>query len=479
MVDTGITAYSVYTPRYRLDRKTISAAMGWLSPASLPGEKAVANYDEDSITMAVAAGRACLDGNGASIEGVYLASTTTSYREGEGAAIISTALALPPSIRTADFANSLKCGTSALLGACESVKAGGPRVVLVCAADSRMGRPGTANELMFGDAAGAVTIGSDGIIGIFKGYYSVSYDFPDYRRLASDTFVHSVEDRFIREEGYAKFIQEAISGLFTKYGVTAQTFAKVAFPCLNAGQYAGIGKKLGFQPEQIEAPLLATLGEMGAASPLVLLAGMFDNAKSGDNLLITSYGNGAEALWFAVTDKIREVKNRGQLARSIARKKELTSYEKYLCFRGILPINKGDIGINPPTQVPLLWRERKSMLALIGTKCKKCGTPQYPPQNVCVNPDCGAVNETEDYAFSDKKGRLFSYTADNIAFALNPPFLYGIVDFEGGGRFVFQLTDCDAEEVRIGMPLTMSFRKQFEDNLRGIEGYFWKAVPAE
>ena len=58
---TGITAYSAYIPLYRLARKTISTAIGWIGQAgSMAGEKAIANYDEDSVTMAVAAGMNCL-----------------------------------------------------------------------------------------------------------------------------------------------------------------------------------------------------------------------------------------------------------------------------------------------------------------------------------------------------------------------------------------------------------------------------------
>lgn len=478
-MDVGVTSYGVHVPRYRMDRRIVSQAMGWLNPAGMQGEKAVSNYDEDSITMAVAASRACLDGKETGVEGVYFATTTQPYREGEGASIIATALGLSPRIRTADFANSLKCGTSALLAACESVKGGGPKSLLVCGADSRIGRPGTALEMMFGDAAGALTIGSDGVISTFKGSYSVSYDFPDYRRLASDTYVHSVEERFIREEGYPKFIQESISGLFAKYSITAETFAKVGFPCLNVAQYGIIGKKLGFQPDQLQPPLLTTIGETGAASPFLLFAGMLDDAKPGDNLLLAGYGNGAEALWFSVTDQIGQMDGRGKLTRSISRKKELTSYEKYLVFRGMLPIDTiGALTDNPATQLPLVWRERKSILSLCGTMCRQCNTPQYPPQNICVNPDCGAVNEMDEYCFSEKRAKLFSYTIDTISFTLNPPFVFGLVDFQGGGRFVFQLTDCEADEIVVGMPLEMSLRKKYEDNLKGVEGYYWKAVPA-
>ena len=52
----GITSFGAYVARFRLSRKTIAAGIGWFNTAAVPGEKAVANYDEDSITMAVAAG---------------------------------------------------------------------------------------------------------------------------------------------------------------------------------------------------------------------------------------------------------------------------------------------------------------------------------------------------------------------------------------------------------------------------------------
>jgi 3-hydroxy-3-methylglutaryl CoA synthase len=58
---TVITSYGAYIPLYRINRMTIWGALGFLNPASLlPGEKAVANYDEDGLTMAVAAAIDCL-----------------------------------------------------------------------------------------------------------------------------------------------------------------------------------------------------------------------------------------------------------------------------------------------------------------------------------------------------------------------------------------------------------------------------------
>ena len=81
----GVCSYGGYVPRFRLNRGLIFNAMGWMNPANIAlakGEKAVANFDEDSITMAVAAGIDCLKGiERSKVQGVYFASTTTPSRK--------------------------------------------------------------------------------------------------------------------------------------------------------------------------------------------------------------------------------------------------------------------------------------------------------------------------------------------------------------------------------------------------------------
>ena len=77
---TGICSYGGYVPRYRLNRGLVYKAMGWMNAGNIAhakGEKAVANFDEDSITMAVAAGIDSLKGMERSkVGGVYCSSTT-------------------------------------------------------------------------------------------------------------------------------------------------------------------------------------------------------------------------------------------------------------------------------------------------------------------------------------------------------------------------------------------------------------------
>jgi len=129
----------------------------------------------------------------------------------------------------------------------------------------------------------------------------------------------------------------------------------------------------------------------------------------------------------------------------------------------------------PEPRVPsvtCLWRESRSVLALYGSKCKECGTVQYPPQRVCVN--CLAKDHAEDYKFADKTGRIFTYTIDYLT-SIDPPVVIAAVDFEGGGRIMCEVTDCVPDKVKIDMPVKMCFRKL--GRVGGIHNYFWKARP--
>ena len=48
----GVVSYGAYIPYHRMSRDELQRAWGGFA---MPGEKAVANFDEDSITMAVEA----------------------------------------------------------------------------------------------------------------------------------------------------------------------------------------------------------------------------------------------------------------------------------------------------------------------------------------------------------------------------------------------------------------------------------------
>jgi len=475
----GITSYGAYIPWYRIKRDIIHSAMGWIGGGRMPGEKAVANYDEDNVTMAVAASMDCLNGvNHESIDGLYFATTAAPYMLRQNAGIIATALDLRPNIRTADFTNSTKSGASALLSAFDAVKADSLKSVMVCASDHRLSKAASTQEQIYGDGAAAILLGSEGVVASLEGSYSVSYDFMDRWRADKDEFEHSWEERWIREEGYTKFIPEAISGLLKKYNLSIKDFAKVIYSCPLVREHTAIGKKLGADPSQIQDNMFATVGDAGTAYPLMMLVAALEEAKPGDKIIVSSYGNGSDALFFEVTEKITQLGDRRGIKGNLVSKKDLNSYEKYIVFSNLLPVEVGLRGEEiAPARASFLWRDRKAILALCGSRCKRCGTPQYPYQRICVNPDCRAIDEMEDYRFSDKRGYLRTYTADNLASSLSPPEMYGMLDFEGGGRYYFNITDCEPDSLKVDMPVEMTFRRKWFEKSRGFYDYHWKATP--
>jgi len=477
----GIVSYGSYLPLNRINRDTVSKAMGWLHQATyMKGEKCVANFDEDSVTMAVAAAMNCLEGyERNNVGGLYFATTTSPFKERGCADVIRTALDLTSHIKTADFSGSTSAGTSALIAALNGIDAALAESILLCVSDVRLGKPGSSQELSFSDGAASLLLGTEGVIATYEGSYSVSYDFPDHWRTENDKTDRAWEDRFGREEGYRKFIPEAISGLLSQYNVSLQDIAKVIFPGMYPRDHAAICKRMGFDPSQVQDHLMTVMGNTGTCYPLALLVAALEDSKPGDRMIVAGFGNGSDALLFQVTDEIEKAQGQRKGTKGyLESKRELNSYEKYLAFRNLIS-PEGGIRAEaiPYTAMSLVWRDRREILGLCGTRCKKCGTPQYPAQKVCVNPECGAIDEMEPYRFSDRKGTIFSFTGDLLAFTPQPPGIYAVVDFDGGGRFWFDVTDCDVESMEIGMPVEMSFRRRYVDERGGIVGYFWKAVP--
>ena len=156
----GIRSYGAYIPLHRLERSEIVKA--WRSPFPVPGEKAVANYDEDSLTMAFAAAWDCATGiDRQEIDGLFFASTTSPYKEKQASTTIAGAMALRRDILTADFGGSLRAGTIALRAAMDAVRAGSAKNVIVTAADRRLAGANGMPEMFFGDGAGAVLVSAE------------------------------------------------------------------------------------------------------------------------------------------------------------------------------------------------------------------------------------------------------------------------------------------------------------------------------
>ena len=464
----GIVSYGSYIPSYRLPRDVI--AKEWDGP-SLGGERALASFDEDSLTLAMNASIDALgDRNPKAVAGIFFASTTSPYREKQAAATVATVLDTGKELRTMDFTDSLRAGTSALLTALDLAKAG--ELLLVCAGDARMGEPDTIQEQNYGDAGGALVIGSENVIAELVGTHTLSQEFLGTWRTEEQDYLKSFPGGFENKFGYNRFIAETVQGLLQKCHLEAKDITNAAIAAPSQKALRGALRGLGFDMKsQVQETFWNTVGDAGTAQPLVLLAAVLERAKPGDLILVAGYGDGGDAALFRVTDGITGFQVARSVYSQIEVKRTLQSYGKYARFRKLL---RKDYTTQDESTPVVLLRDQKQILPLYGGKCPACGVIQFPIHRICT--ECGYREGLEEIKLS-RRGTLFTFTNDYLTETPDPPTTHAVVDLEGGGRVFVQLTDCEAERVAIGMPLELTFRKYHEGY--GIKNYFWKARPAE
>ncbi len=435
----------------------------------------MANFDEDSVSMAVAAAIDCLNGREREeIDGLLFATTTPPYAEKQCASIIATALDLRRDIFTADITDVLRAGTTALKSALDSVAAGSAKNVLVVASDNRQGAPKGEAERNSGDGAVAFIISEDAVIAEQAGSYTITENMMDTWRSAGDQFVRSWEDRFAIEEGLERIMGEAVSGFMEKEGVSVKDVAKLALYSPDSRRHGQLARHLGFQPEQVQDPLFGRMGNTGAAFPLMLLAGALEDGSPGQLLLTVAYGDGSDVLGFRTTSKIGERGHGLGVSGFLDSGQVLGSYETYAKWRNVWLTDSSSRRPDPQSpSVTALWRESDQNIKFHGGVCNQCGYVQYPPQRVCV--ECQSRDDSTPIRLSDKLGTVFTYSLDYLAGTVDTPLAVVVVDFEPGGRVLCMMTDREVGEVQIGMPVQMSFRKLRVVN--GIHNYYWKAVP--
>ena len=76
---------------------------------------------------------------------------------------------------------------------------------------------------------------------------------------------------------------------------------------------------------------------------------------------------------------------------------------------------------------------------------------------------------------SEVRATIAAITIDRIAYSPSPPIVFAVVDFDGGGRAALEFTDVNADTIKVGDRVEMTFRKLFTAD--GIHNYFWKTRP--
>ena len=463
----GIVAAGAHVPRYRLSGKTLAAVWG----TGGVGERAVANYDEDSLTMAAEAALNALHGRDvARIGACFFASTTPPYLEKSSATLLAAVADLGPAVLTADLGGSLRSGTTALRLALDTVKAGTATEALVAAADIRPVAPGTPEEIQIGDGAGAVLVGSADVIASYEGGASVSREFTDVWRGPGDRYLTVLPDMtFVKAYGLDKHIGEAVEGALHATGRKREDIAKIVLYAPDARTHAALVKQLRLPDHALpKEPVIGRAGNTGSASCLLGLAAALEECHPGDQVLVVAYGSGADALLFQCTDRLAGAAMRRPVSAQLAQGKPLTHYGRFLSFRRHVETEV----MRAFSSVPTMVREERQDLRLYGQKCADCGAVSYPRRHLCWQ--CSSKNLGE-YRLS-RRGKVFTFTRDHLIPSPDPPTVMVSADLEGGGRFYGQLTDCDPAAVTFEQPVELCFRRIHEGE--GIINYFWKFRPS-
>lgn len=467
----GILRYGAYIPYFRLPRSGISAA--WQGRSG-KGEKAVANHDEDSLTLAVEAARDCLDGFERNrVDGLFFVSTTSPYREKQGAAFIASVLGLKPELLTADLSHCLRSGLTALELAHAYADTGRAQSILVIFSDTRTAHPGSPMEPWLGDGAAAFLVGN-GDPGVrWESFHSLSHEMMDIWRTEEDRFVHSWEDRWVKQHGLLEMTCRATEQILQRADLSPEKVDRAVLSAPDPKSLKQLVRKIGLTKErQVAESLLDSVGAAGVAQTPLSLALALEQAEPDQSILVTAYGDGADAVLLKTTEHVKKAKGRRSVSGYLERRKELPNYARYLWYRRL-------VDVDPPTPLlvgssaTVLLRETKEIYRLVGSRCKACQETAYPIQRICNG--CQSKDAYEEIPLAESRGRLFTYTLDNLASQVDPPLIQSVVDLDPGCRIYTAMTDADPSEVELEMEVEMTFRRSRK--AAGFYNYFWKCRP--
>ncbi len=464
----GIVSIAGYVPRHRLER---AEAATFLGSGGGSGTRSVAAHDEDSTTMGVESARLALRSvPGARPSTLWFATTTPAYLDKTNAATVHAALGLPATTGAYDFGGALRSATGALAAALD-----GGGTVAVVTADVRDGLPSSADEVGGGDGAATVVVGdgSDGVpvVAALIGRASVTDEFVDRWRTPGDRRSRTWEERF-GETRYVPLGAEAFTDALSSAGLEAGDVTRVAVTGMHARAAKALGRRLGVGEAAIADDLSRTVGQAGTAHPLLVLAAQVEEAQPGDVVAVVHLADGADAFVFRVTEARAGWQPDRPVADQVAAGAPLP-YGRFLAWRGMLTPEPPRRPEPARVSASAAWRSEAWKFRFVGSEDRASGAVHLPPARVSM--EGGAVDDMVPVGRADTLATVATYTVDRLAYSPSPPIVFAVLDFDGGGRFPVELTDVDADAVRIGDRVEMTFRRLFTAD--GIHNYFWKATP--
>ncbi|PIN85137.1 MAG: hydroxymethylglutaryl-CoA synthase [Candidatus Diapherotrites archaeon CG11_big_fil_rev_8_21_14_0_20_37_9] len=342
-MSVGVVGYGAYVPRKRI--KTEEIARVWkkdgdkIAKSLGVKEKALGSWDEDTATISVEAARLALEVAGIDsldIGAVYVGSESHPYAVKTTSSIVAEAINTGTDLMAADLEFACKAGTAGLQICYALSKAKMVKYGLAIGADTAQGRPGDALEFTAGSGGAAFIIGDkkDEIIAEINDTCSFTTDTPDFwRRQHAEFPMHA--GRFTGEPAYFRHVISASKEMMKKAKMKPEDFDYAVFHQPNGKFPVRAAKILGFPYEKIEQGLMTPkIGNTYSGASMVGLASVLDVAKSGEKILVTSYGSGAgsDSFILTATENIKKKRAKIPLLKAIE-EKEYVDYAEYIIHR--------------------------------------------------------------------------------------------------------------------------------------------------
>jgi hydroxymethylglutaryl-CoA synthase len=445
---TSLFGYASYVPRYRLAGADIGLRKG---------DRVVASYDEDSTTMAVAAAFVALR-HGRAPSSVYFATSSPAYADKTNATAIHAALGLPRNAFAADFGGT---GRSAFAAITAAASTGG---LAVCA-DVRVGRPGSADERLGGDAAAALMFGagSPGIAEVLA-TASMTDEFLDRWRAPNALAGQQWEERFGAQR-YEPLIRAAAADALDAAGIADVDHVVLACP------NTAITKRAATLVKGQKSTSTPPTGFSGTADASIALCGVLDIASPGDTILVLSATDGCDATLLRATAALPS--HRQAVPLSQQRTAGLpVAHLTYLSWRGLVAMEQPRRPEPERAAAPPAARSSGWKFGFTGSRCESCCFTHLPPVRVCRS--CGATDRMSPAAVAGLRGTVVTYTVDHLAFSPSPPMVQAVIDVDGGGRCTLEVADAEPDRLMVGSRVRFAFRRLFTAG--EVHDYFWKAI---
>lgn len=345
----GIVGYGAFVPRKRITVDEIAHQWGKQPDSIKQGlllqEKSVPGFDEDTITISVAAARAAVERaklDPSRIGAVYVGSESHPYAVKPSGTIVSEVLGIAPEVHVADFEFACKAGTEAMFVALGLVESGRVEYAMGIGADTSQGAPNDALEFSASAGGAAFIFGAQDLLVDVVETYSYTTDTADFWR-REGRFYPRHGGRFTGEPAYFKHVLAASRAILEKTGLKPADFRFVVLHMPNGKFPLSAGRQLGFTREQLDVGwVVPTMGNTYSGSSPTGLAAILDVAQPDDLILLTSFGSGAGSDSFVLraTELLPERVAEAPTVRSMLDgPKQYVTYGQYAKFREKIILN--------------------------------------------------------------------------------------------------------------------------------------------